>query len=154
LDVAAFIGRLESAFPDPGCPPEWLPTCTCWECTELAAFLKERPLWRRFSAEDCFAANTCALMGRAFAYYLPAFIVASLTDPEAADVGVLFAAWMFLPYPPEDGKPNVERFRSFTAEQRSLILEWLAWFAETEAIDGEQREGYAKQIDILRQAVA
>lgn len=149
MDAHHFIARLESAFQDQGCPPSWLPTCSCQECTELAAFLGERPRWRHLTAEDCFGANMTSLMGKAFSYYLPAYIVASLTEPEAADIAVDFSAWRFLSYPP-DVSPNQQLFLSFTPEQQLLILEWLEWYAETQSVDEEQRDDYVEQIKMLR----
>lgn len=153
LDEHDFIEQLKGAFPDLGCPADWLPTCTCLECLELAAYLRERPYWTRFTAKDCFWANTTSLMGKAFDYYLPAYIVASLTDPDTADVAVDYSSWRFLSYPP-DCSPDRQRFLSFTSDQRLLILEWLEWYAEAHSVDEEQQGGYMQQIEILRRSAS
>ncbi len=148
-DHTAFIERVRAAFPDAGCPPDWLPTCPCSECQELAQFLRERPKWRAFSAEDCFSAHSVTLMDRSFSYFLPAFIVASLVDEETADVAVDFAAWRFLTDPPHN-EPNIELLSAFSVEQRAVILEWLSWYADTRSVDEDQQRDYRQQIENLR----
>jgi hypothetical protein len=151
MNRETFLEELVKAFPDPGCPPEWLPKCSCLECRELADYLRARRFWQDFSAEDTFAAHTTSLMDRSFEYYLPAYMAAALSDPETADVAVDYSAWEFLSAPPRR-KPNKDLFRKFTPEQQLLILQWLEWYAKDASVDEEQEACYRLQIQDLREA--
>ena len=88
-------------------------------------------------------------MGDSFRYYLPAYIVASLVDPDTADIAVDFSAWMFLGVPPEL-RPNSELFATFSLEQQQAILDWLTWYANTQAVDENEAESYLQQVRALK----
>lgn len=88
----ALRARLEAAF----CPIDWVTDCTCAECVELARFMRANPFWKAWTPADCFRMNTAALMGRAFDYFLPAYIWAMEIDAHAADVAVDFSAYLFI----------------------------------------------------------
>lgn len=151
MDVEGFVRRVGEAFPDPGCPDELHTPCTCEECQDLVAFLKERPFWRPWSASDCFAAHTVALMGDAFRYYLPAYMVATVVDAEEADVAVDSAMWSFLNWR-KPANVNHGLFLSYDFLQRTLILEWLRYCVDTwNSEDYMGGPSYRRQIGELEQ---
>lgn len=136
MEANEFVQLVEAAFPDDGCPEEWLPSCECDECLELKKFLQSKPSWKTWNGTDCRWAYTISLMGESFKYFLPAYMVALFNDSEEADVAIEGSVWEFLHRDMNRGTPQL--FSSFNQSQRELILVWLGTYLTM--FDGSVKE--------------
>ena len=90
-------------------------------------------------------------MGDAFAYYLPAYIVATFLDPDEANIAIESAMWQFIGS--KKGRPpGLELFNKYSAAQKGLIIEWLE-YCVAEWFIGLGDEGYRQQIQILKDSI-
>ena len=66
----------------------------------------------------------------AFSYYLPAFMVAELRDPEEADILGDYVVYQFeKPVPGKEAEFN-ERIQHLSAEQRKVVLAFIQYMQE------------------------
>ena len=105
------------------------------ECDEIAAAFRGRP-WQGLSVH-VLKANYSALYfftPRAYGFYLPAFLIASIVSPEGADI--IPEAVCHSLTPPGDGASQEEvrsfagRMEEFTDEQRQAISASLRYLVE------------------------
>ena len=119
----ALIASIVKVFPDPGFPHSNSVTpCRCSECEEITAYLRDS-FWRGRSVEDLryHEAALSLFENEAFEYFLPAFLVAAVEDPEAADVIL-------------DGIPfhldRAREVRNYTPVQRQVVAEFMRWMLD------------------------
>lgn len=87
--------------------------------------------WETLSTE--FLRVNCAALSyftdRAFAYYLPAFMVASIKDWEESDI--VPETVIFQLIPEIAGNSDIGRFQSLTEEQRQVVNSYWKYLADT-----------------------
>lgn len=137
------VARIEAAFPDvPYSNPDLACSHDYDESLELDKELRSKN-WTQFTPTECrYMQEGIALFSaEAFAYFLPAYMRASIIDAEEADVVTDYVAWKYLP---PDAKSSAFRdLRFLTQDQQWVLLNWLEWWLLGE----EAREGW-----FLRQA--
>jgi hypothetical protein len=156
------IALIEAAFDMRPCPvDEDITRCTydkknggafdgpCWECVEMAAFFRGQS-WRNLTGEDLRQEGQADSLFTvpAYCYFLPAFLIAAVREPEDADVCVDHLAYRF--GPKSDDKWGQDRAvqvaAKLTAAERDATL---AYFRFAVSRDGDF-DGYIERaIDTL-----
>ena len=115
-------------------PPETLVNNHCCECTDTSAAYAGKQ-WIDVTLDDVLRGIEISLLtASAWRYYLPAFLVWTIRNPEA--VGVLEDNLVYQLDPPADGRGVPEWFNEravgFSVEQRRAIAAFLEWYRTRE----------------------
>jgi hypothetical protein len=110
------IGQIEAAFATRPYPGDENITCCsydkknggdfngpCSECVEMAEYFRGKS-WRELTAAELFQEGQCDALFTvaAYCYFLPAFLIAAIREPEEADVCVDKLAYRFGPKDGDD----------------------------------------------------
>jgi hypothetical protein len=106
--------------------------------------------WRSFAPQEAFYFQTATSLLReeAFAWALPIFLHAAVTDPVEADVAVDFVAWSFLPDSPR--KTPYRDPKRLTGPQRAVLYDWLEHYTDYEEegwFGGDDDRSHITEID-------
>jgi hypothetical protein len=156
MELDRFRESIEDAFADVPYPGDAnITNCSykqtlgfaCFECVEIAEYF-QGTIWRGHSVKD-LRLNESALnffTAEALHYYLPAFILAELEDPEAADV--IYDRLISI-FTPARTLPDGEIARRLSPRQREVMVEY---FQDCLEKYGEYSDGdIARAIDSLSQ---
>ena len=75
---------------------------------------------------------------KAFQYYLPAYLLSKLEDPNCVAAGML--EYSLCPYDDKSEKFILERKKVFTPKQKEVIVQFLEYFKEKEDYDRKEYE--------------
>lgn len=89
----------------------------CWECEQMAEYFRGRS-WRDLSAEELRVNGQadCLFTVEAYCYFLPAYLIAAVRNPDELDVCVGRLAYRF----------GAERTEEYRAHRLDLILNQLS----------------------------
>ncbi len=156
MEITQFKASIEEAFADVPYPgDDNITNCgykenfgsACWECIEIADYFRSKT-WHSHKVKDLryHEAALNLFTEEALHYYLPAFVLAELEDPEEADViydGLIF---IFTPSGSSGAKENVQLL---SPAQRKVMIEY---FQDCLEEGGEYLDGHISQaIDALSQ---
>jgi len=118
------VAQVESAFVQTPYPGDLNITgpCRCDECREIADYFRGTS-WRGHTAESLrYHADALSLFTpAAFRFWLPAFMLAELHDPNDADVIAEFIAYTFR----DSSDHSADRVIQFTSSELDAILAFL-----------------------------
>jgi hypothetical protein len=99
----------------------------CWECQEMAKYFKGKS-WRYLSGLDLrqHGDNDALFTVPAYCYFLPAYLVAAVREPNDLDVCIEHLTYRFGPKPNEDWdtKRLADIFTELDAEETRAALEY------------------------------
>ena len=129
------VQQIRDAFANvPQPPADALVNNHCCECAETsAAYAGKR--WAEVSLEELLRGIEISLLtASAWRYYLPAFLIWTIRNPDA--VGVLEDNLVFQLEPPREGRGVPEWFNErapgFSPKQRRAIAAFLEWYRARE----------------------
>ena len=132
--------RIEHAFegvPYPG--DDNITAHLCPECREITEYFRGKG-WRDHRVSDLryHAAALSLFTPAAYHYYLPAFILADIEDPAAADIisdSILFG---FTPTLTEDPTYQRARRQRLSPTQRAVVSEYIRYMAVRDELEPQE----------------
>lgn len=102
----------------------------CDECVEIAEYFKNKRQWQACSAEFLRGQDAAlSLMTiEAVRFFLPAYLIQSILNPNELDVLCDYIIWSFSPYDKKDNfseKRCVDLYRSMDSSQRAVYIEYM-----------------------------
>ena len=126
MEITQFREKLEEAFADAPYPgDDNLTECPCPECQEIAEYFRGKT-WRGHTVRNLryHEAALNLLTAEAVHYFLPAFVLAELEDPEEADV--IYDGLIFI-FTPSGSSRQKENIKLLSKAQSEVMIDYLRY---------------------------
>jgi hypothetical protein len=147
---AELKAAIETAFADTPAPGDNFEDISATQWDEGIVDYFRGTTWRGHAVRDlrCHAAALSFFTDKAFRYWLPAFMLAELEDPEGeADIIAESIAYKFLPS--EFGRPDA-RLEQFSAAELEAIAAFLMHCAHSYSQPGISEPHYSEAAEAVR----